>query len=157
MHATQRDNGDDLLIALPAGIDGNARQVVIRFESFHWQFARSGGPGGQNVNKVSTKAILRWNPYESSLPHAVIQRLFQRSGRFLTSEQDLLITSQRHRTRPMNMQDCVNKLRDLIEAAIPAPVFRKATKPTRGSKERRLRDKKLQSHRRKQRRIQQEE
>jgi len=147
------DAGDDLLIDLPPGSSGVGRQVRIKAGEFTWQFARSGGPGGQNVNKVATKALLRWNPYRSELHPRVVHRLIHLSRTYLTSDGDLLIVSQRHRTQLMNMSDCVEKLRRLIEAALVEPVIRRATKPTRGSKERRLKAKKQQSQRRAQRRV----
>lgn len=154
---SRSEHGDDLLIPLLPGIGGVERQVVIRFDEFHWQFARSGGPGGQNVNKVSTKALLRWNPRQSQLPADVLHRLLQRGQTYLTTEGEMLITSQRHRTQLMNMQDCVEKLRHLIEASVKPPVIRRATRPTRGSKERRLQAKKQNSERRAQRRVRHED
>lgn len=154
---TTHESNDDLVIALPSGVGGGDTHVVIRFEEFRWQFARSGGPGGQNVNKVSTKALLRWDPSQSSLPAEVLHRLKQRHGSYWTSEGEILITSQRHRTQGMNMQDCVKKLRAMIEAAVPRPLIRRATKPTRGSKERRLHAKKHHSQRRAQRQVRTED
>lgn len=147
------DAADDLLITLPSGSPGAGRQLRISAGEFTWQFARSGGPGGQNVNKLATKALLRWNPARSALPIQARHRLMHLARTYVTSEGELLIVSQRHRTQLMNMNDCQEKLRQLIERALPEPVYRKATKPTRGSKERRLQDKKQQSHRRAQRRI----
>lgn len=147
------DAGDDLLMTMPRGSSSPGKPVTIRAGEFTWQFARSGGPGGQNVNKVATKALLRWNPHRSELHPKVVHRLVHLGRTYVTSEGDLLIVSQRHRTQLMNMQDCLDKLRQLIEAALVEPVMRKATRPTRGSKERRLRDKKQQSHRRAQRRV----
>ena len=113
---------------------------------FEWTYVRSGGPGGQNVNKVASKAVLRWDAGASpSVPAAVKARLLaKRAGRF-TSEGVLVLTSQRFRDQERNRQDCLEKLRQwLLEAATP-PRPRKASKPTRGSKERRLQAKKKRS------------
>lgn len=152
------DPADTLIIPLPPLPDGTTRQIIIRPDELHWQFARSGGPGGQNVNKVATKALLRWNPRASStIPADVRYRLLHLARSYLLAEGDLLLTSQRHRTQLMNMQDCLDKLRQLILAAIPPPKIRHATRPTRGSKERRLQNKKHQSDRRARRKVRNDE
>lgn len=104
-----------------------------------WSYARSGGPGGQNVNKVASKAVLRWNlNANTTLPQEVKDRLrTQQPGR-ITTEGDLLITSERHRDQDRNRQDCLEKLRVMVLQAAARPRPRRATKPTRGSKMRRL-------------------
>ncbi len=110
---------------------------------FEWTYVRSSGPGGQNVNKVASKAVLRWNAKGSpSVPQAVKQRLFaHHRGRF-TVDGVLVLTSQRFRDQERNRQDCLEKLQAwLLDAATP-PTPRKATRPTRGAKERRLQGKK---------------
>ncbi len=126
---------------------------IIRASEFSWQFARSGGPGGQNVNKLATKAVLRWWPRQSALPPPVLHRLLKLAHSYLTTDGELIISSQRHRTQLRNMDDCLQKLRQLIVAAVPPPTIRRATKPTRGSKERRLHAKKQQSARKADRRV----
>jgi ribosome-associated protein len=109
-------------------------------------YARSSGPGGQNVNKVSSKVILTWSPARSAhLPPAVLGRFMARYRSRLTTEGELLITSQRHRDRLRNIDDAVAKLREMIESVLHAPKARRATKPTRGSQERRLAEKKKRS------------
>ncbi len=125
---------DDVLIVRPG--------LEIPASEFEFTFMRSSGPGGQNVNKVSTKARLRW-PVETteSLPLAVKERFTKRYHRRLTNEGDLVLTSQRYRDQTKNVSDCLLKLRELIDSVIDVPKPRKKTKPTRGSKERRLKEK----------------
>lgn len=149
----RKEDNNDLIIPLHTREGMEPRTVRIQADEFQWQFARSGGPGGQNVNKVSSKAILRWNPHRSALPADVLYRFLKLAKTYLTSEGELLLTSQRHRTQLMNIDDCLQKLRQLVLAAVPPPVFRRPTRPTKGSKERRLHAKKQQSSRRANRRI----
>jgi ribosome-associated protein len=114
-------------------------RIRIPDEEFDWSFARSGGPGGQNVNKVASKAVLRWDLAASpSVPEDVKARLrAQQPGR-VTTEGHLLVTSQRYRDQERNRQDCLEKLRAMLLAAAALPRARKRKKPTRASKERRL-------------------
>jgi ribosome-associated protein len=117
-------------------------QLQIPLVEFEFSFVRSGGPGGQNVNKVSTKAVLRWSVAKSpSLPEAVRQRLVSKHRRRITAEGDLLITSQRFRNAGRNAADCLEKLRCLIAEAAEPRRRRKPTRPTRASVRRRLEDK----------------
>ena len=110
---------------------------------FVWSYVRSGGPGGQNVNKVASKAVLRWNVTASpSLPEDVKARLRARQANRITAEGDLVLTSQRFRDQERNRQDCLDKLREMIAEAAVRPKARRKTKPTRGSQEARLRAKK---------------
>jgi ribosome-associated protein len=110
---------------------------------FTWTFARSSGPGGQNVNKVSSKAVLRWDIAACTLlPEEVKIRLALQQKRFFTQEGSLLITSQRYRDQERNREDCLEKLRAIILQAMAVPTPRKKTRPSRGSKRARLKDKK---------------
>jgi ribosome-associated protein len=113
---------------------------------FEWSFVRSGGPGGQNVNKVASKAVLRWHLAASpSVPEAVKARLQAHQRRRITGEGDLVLTSQRYRDQERNRQDCLDKLRELILQAATPPRPRRPTRPTRGSREARLRAKRRRS------------
>lgn len=117
-------------------------RVVIAGGELDVAFARSGGPGGQNVNKVASKAVLRWTPATSpSLPPAVRDRLVRAVAPRLTTEGELLITSQRTRDQGRNIQDCLDKLRELVLDACRPPKVRRPTKPTAGSRERRVESK----------------
>ena len=116
-------------------------------------FMRSSGPGGQNVNKVNTKVRLRWDVAKSpSLSEAVRERFQKTYSRRITTEGDLLITSQRYRDQVRNIDDCLEKLRELLASVAAPPRRRKKTKPSRGSKERRLQGKREQSERKRSRR-----
>lgn len=111
-----------------------------------WKFVRSGGPGGQNVNKVASKAVLLWNLTESpSLPDELKQRIAGKPHRFLSKDGVVVIASQKHRDQDRNRQDCLEKLRALLLQAVARPRIRKATRPTRSSRLARLKTKKHRS------------
>jgi ribosome-associated protein len=113
--------------------------ITIPDAEFDWSYARSGGPGGQNVNKVSSKAVLRWPVQASaSLSDHVKHRLVALNRRRVTTEGELVLTSQRYRDQDRNRQDCLGKLAELVREAATLPKPRRATRPTRGSHRRRL-------------------
>jgi len=127
-------------------------KLRIPLREFQFTYARSGGPGGQNVNKVNSKAVLRWAVAASpSLPESVRQRLLAKCRRRVTAEGELLVVSQRFRDAGRNAADCLEKLRQMLLDASRPPRPRKPTKPTRGSIQRRLEAKRLQSHKKRQR------
>ncbi|HUT13112.1 MAG TPA: alternative ribosome rescue aminoacyl-tRNA hydrolase ArfB [Thermoguttaceae bacterium] len=129
-------------------------KLRIPLREFQFTFARSSGPGGQNVNKLNTKALLRWPVMSSpSLPEAVRQRLLAKVRRRITSEGDLLIVSQRFRDAGRNVADCLEKLRELLREAAQPPKSRKATRPTQASRRRRLEQKQRRSRKKQQRRL----
>jgi len=111
-------------------------------EQLEFTFVRSSGPGGQNVNKVSSKAQLRWNPGKSGLLSSeVLQRLETLFPSHFTKDGDLLITSQKTRDQLKNREDCLAKLQTMILKASTIPKPRKPTKRTKSSVRRRLEDK----------------
>ncbi len=128
-------------------------RLKIPLREFQFTFARSSGPGGQNVNKLNTKALLRWPVVASpTLPEAVRRRLMEKHRRRVTGDGDLLITSQRFRDAGRNVADCLEKLRTMLAEAAVVPKRRRPTKPTRASRRRRLEAKSRQSQKKQQRR-----
>jgi ribosome-associated protein len=118
-------------------------KLQIPDTEFEWSFARSGGPGGQNVNKVASKAVLHWDVTQSpTVPPDVKERFCDQNRGRLTTEGVFVVSSERTRSQLMNRQDCLDILSSLLLAATKVPRRRKKTRPTRGSKERRLADKK---------------
>src|SRR4051794_24112679 len=96
--------------------------LAIPDEELNFTFARSGGPGGQNVNKVSSKAILHWSlSANTSLPPDVKERLRSQRQSRLTTEGFLVIQSQRFRDQAKNIEDCREKLREMVLAALHPP------------------------------------
>jgi ribosome-associated protein len=114
-------------------------RIAIDEEEIEESFVRASGPGGQNVNKLSTAVELRFDVRRSpTLPADVRDRLERLAGRRLTQEGVLLITAQRHRTQERNRQDARERLVEMIRRAAVPPVPRRPTRPTAGSRQRRL-------------------
>ena len=123
-------------------------RLRIPLRELRFTFARSSGAGGQNVNKVNSKAVLRWDVRSSpGLPEGVRERFLDRFGRRVTREGVLVLTSQRFRDRGRNIADCLEKLRAMLAEVATAPRRRRPTKPTRASVQRRLDQKRTTSHR----------
>ena len=118
-------------------------KIAIDEREVEESFVRASGPGGQNVNKLSTAVQLRFDVRHSpSLPSDVAARLEQLAGTRLTRDGVLVITAQRHRTQLRNRQDALDRLIDLIRRAATPPVPRRPTRPTAASRERRIEGKK---------------
>jgi ribosome-associated protein len=117
--------------------------LIIPVSELTFEFVRSPGAGGQNVNKVNSKARLYWNILaSSSLPEDVRERFLARWASRINAAGEVVITSDRYRDQLKNKADTQEKLAAMIAAVAVPPTPRKKTKPTRGAKERRLGDKK---------------
>ena len=132
------------------GIPGH--DDLLRAGELSFDFFRSSGPGGQNVNKVSTAVRLRFNLRGSRvLPGGVKDRLAVLAGARLTSEGVLVIEAHRHRTQEGNRRDALARLSELIERSWRPPTPRRPTKPSKGARERRLDGKRSRSDTKRQR------
>ncbi|WP_313914430.1 alternative ribosome rescue aminoacyl-tRNA hydrolase ArfB [Tahibacter sp.] len=121
-------------------------QIRIHDDELSESFVRSSGPGGQNVNKVASAVELRFDVANSpSLPDAVRARLLARRDRRLTDEGVLVISASRFRDQGRNREDARERLAEIVRAATVVAKKRIATKPSKGSQERRLQEKKTRS------------
>ena len=128
-------------------------RIHIPDNELQFTFVRSSGPGGQNVNKLNTKAVMRWAVRASSkLPADARARFMERYGHRLTNDGELVISSERFRNQSANQRDCIEKLRDLLMAIARPPKVRRKTKPTRSSIERRRTGKRIHSQKKRHRR-----
>jgi len=117
--------------------------VSIPDDEFEWKFIRSSGPGGQNVNKVASAVQLRFLlPRNVSLPASARNRLRRLAGQRLIDDGSILISARSERSQEQNRRDALERLAELIRAALIEPKIRKKTRPTLGSKERRIESKK---------------
>lgn len=124
---------------MPTTLDNG---FVLPDQDLSMSFVRSSGPGGQNVNKVASAVQLRFDlAGTQALNSRVKARLRALAGHRLTDEGSVLIIARNHRTQEQNRREALARLSDLIERARVEPKVRKATKPTRASKERRLTEK----------------
>ena len=139
-----RPAGDQLIVT---------DSVSIPLSEFDYEYMRSSGPGGQNVNKTSTKVRLRWNVGDApSIDEGLLQRIQENYRSRITGDGEFLVTSQRTRDRETNRADCLEKLAEMIRQVATPPRKRRPTRPTRGSKERRLQSKKKRSRQKEMRR-----
>jgi ribosome-associated protein len=117
--------------------------VKIIETELEFTYARSSGPGGQNVNKVNSKVVLHWDVQHSKgLPFLVKVRFFEKWKNKISAEGSLVLTSEKYRDQVSNRQDVIGKLFAMIDAVSMPPKVRKKTKPTKSSVEKRLHAKK---------------
>ena len=127
-------------------------QIAIPRSELRFSFVRSSGPGGQNVNKVASKAVLRWGMARSgSLSDELRARLHAKLGRRINERGELIITSQRYRDQARNVDDCLIKLRAMVLAAVRRPKARKKSKLPKAAREARLRQKRITATKKQQR------
>ena len=128
-------------------------QIQIPASELGLSFARSSGPGGQNVNKVNSKAYLRWNVTKTNtLPESVKNRFLERFSTRINQTGEIVLTSDVHREQSRNVSECFDKLRQLVLSVLTPPRTRRKTRPSRSSIERRLKNKQKQSQRKQMRR-----
>lgn len=128
-------------------------RIVIPDDELQWSFARSSGPGGQNVNKVNSKAILHWNILASTaLPDDVRARFLALYGNRVNDRGEVVISCQTSRDQPKNVEEVRQRLTVMLQSVVKAPKVRRATKPSYSSKVKRLEGKKTNSTKKQNRR-----
>ena len=125
----------------------------VPFREIVFRFVRSSGPGGQNVNRVKSKAVMRWNVRASpSIAEDVRARFVAQFAARITAEGDLLLASDRHRERERNRQDCLERLSRMLASVAASPRPRRKTRTPRRVRERRLLDKRMRAETKRRRR-----
>ena len=122
-----------------------SRDLAIDENDIEISFVRASGPGGQNVNKLSTSAQLRFDTSRITLPEDAAARLARLAGQRMTKNGVIVIQAERFRTQERNKADAIERLVTLLREAMVRPKVRRPTKPTFGSKQRRLEGKKPRS------------
>jgi len=122
-----------------------ARDLSIHEKDLEISFVRASGPGGQNVNKLSTAVQLRLDTRRIALPADAQARLIRLAGQRMTKDGVIVVHAQRFRTQERNRMDAIDRLIELLREAMTRPVPRRPTRPTLGSKQRRLEGKKHRS------------
>lgn len=121
-------------------------RISIPDDQFEFTFARSSGPGGQNVNKVSSKAVMRWNVTETnSISEPLRQRFLARYRNRIAKDGCIVLHGQKYRDQARNMDDCKLRIKAMILDVVAPPMKRRPTKPSRGAQKRRLQSKKQNS------------
>ncbi len=119
-----------------------------------FSFARSSGPGGQNVNKVNSKAVLKWNVRDTNyLPESVRMRFLDRFSNRVNQEGEVVLSCDMYRDQKRNKEECIQRLEQMIAQVARPPKRRKPTKPSKASKNRRLDSKKRQGEKKQMRKI----
>lgn len=132
-----------------------SRELTIQDSEIELTYTRSSGPGGQNVNKVNSKAVLRWNLFGSTCVRPEVRaRLVDRLGERLTRAGEIVIASDRMRDQGRNRQDCLERFKNLLRRALEVPKARTATRPSRSAKKKRREDKSLHALKKRNRRKQ---